>query len=303
MKNDANIGFIGLGNMGLPMAANLVKKGFHVQAFDLDKNAKARAEEKGIRFVEKAAVLAQDADVIITMLPESPDVEKVIIGEDGLKKYLKRGTIVIDMSSINPIVSQQIAVTLDAQSIESLDAPVSGGVSGATGGTLSIMVGGKRAVFDEAMPVFEAVGKTITYAGPHGSGQAIKLCNQIICALNIQAICEALALGRAFNLDLNILRQVLMGGSADSWMLRNLGEKMIDGDASAGFRIALQLKDLKTAFQAAYDLGVPLPGLGLVTNMYLEARAHGEDSNGNQALFTTYDRMSDQTKKRKTNRK
>lgn len=292
------IGFIGLGNMGLPMAANLVKNGFEVSAFDLNSNIQKAASEKGVAFAADIPSLAKSADVLITMLPDSPDVEEVVLGENGLMKHARPGTVIVDMSSINPLTSQKMAKALEDKGMDSLDAPVSGGVVGAINGTLSIMVGGNKGTFEKMTPVLKAMGKTITYVGPHGSGQAVKLCNQIICAINIQAICEAMALGRALDLDMNVMREVLMGGSADSWMLRNLGPKMIDGDDSAGFRIALQLKDLRTAFQTAFQLGVPLPGLGLATNLYLEARAHGEDSNGNQAMFRTYDRMSDQVNKR-----
>lgn len=298
MNTEVKIGFVGLGNMGLPMATNLVKSGFSVTAFDLSTKIKTIAVEKGIAFADSFMKLATTVDVLITMLPDSPDVEEVLLGEKGFIHYGKSSSVVIDMSSINPLSSQKIATELGKRGIQSLDAPVSGGVKGAIEGTLSIMVGGNEDIFDLVQPVLKAMGKTITYIGPNGSGQAVKLCNQIICAINIQAICEALALGRALNLDLNIMREVLMGGSADSWMLRNLGVKMIAGDDSAGFRIALQLKDLKTAFQTAFTLGIPLPGLGLVTNLYLESRAHQEDSKGNQALFRTYDRMSNQTDER-----
>jgi 2-hydroxy-3-oxopropionate reductase len=299
MKTKLKIGFIGLGNMGLPMAANLVKSGFFVSAFDLNVNIHKTATDNGIILTKDIASLAQDVDVFITMLPDSPDVEEVVLGEKGLIHYAKPKSILIDMSSINPLTSQKIAKALDEKGVDSLDAPVSGGVSGAISGKLSIMVGGDKKIFELVQPVLTSMGQTITYVGPHGSGQAVKLCNQIICAINIQAICEAMALGNALDLDLNVMQKVLMGGSADSWMLRNLAPKMIDDDSSAGFRIALQLKDLRTAFQTAFQLGVPLPGLGLVTNLYLEARAHQEDGNGNQALYCTYDRMANQTDKHK----
>lgn len=157
------------------------------------------------------------------------------------------------------------------------------------------MAGGDADAFAKAEPFFRAMGTTITHVGASGAGQTVKLCNQLICGINIQAICEALALGRASGIDLNLLRRVLLGGSAASWMLDKLGPSMIAGDVSAGFRIDLQLKDLRLVQEHAQALNVPLPGTALVTSQYVDARAHGEGSNGNQALFRVYDRMTNQT--------
>jgi 2-hydroxy-3-oxopropionate reductase len=175
-----------------------------------------------------------------------------------------------------------------------LDAPVSGGPAGAKAAKLAIMVGGAPDAFMRAKPILEVMGTTIIHVGESGAGQTVKACNQLICAMNIQAVCEGIALGRAAGLDVEKLREVLLGGAASSWMLQNLGPLILAKDDRAGFRIDLQLKDLRLANELAFELGVPLPGTALATNLYLEARAHGEGSNGNQAMFRVYDRMTSQ---------
>ncbi len=186
-----------------------------------------------------------------------------------------------------------MASALAAKSIFMLDGPVSGPI-GAKNAALSIMVGGERAAFERAEKVFKVMGATVTHVGAPGAGQTVKLCNQLVCAVNIQAVCEALALGRASGVDLDQMRDVLLGGSASSWMLDKLGPAMIAGDTSAGFRIDLMLKDLRLVLEMAGQKDVPLPATSLVTSQYVEARAHGEGSNGNQALFRVYDRMTGQ---------
>jgi 2-hydroxy-3-oxopropionate reductase len=196
------------------------------------------------------------------------------------------------MSTISPVAVRRIQADLKAAGSDFVDAPVSGGPIGAKNATLSIMAGGEPEAFARAEPYFKAMGTTITHVGAPGAGQAVKLCNQLICGINIQAICEAIALGRASGVDLEQLRNVLLGGSAASWMLDKLGPAMIAGDVGAGFRIDLMLKDLRLVQEQAQALSVPLPGTALVTGQYIEARAHGEGANGNQALFRVYDRMT-----------
>jgi len=203
---------------------------------------------------------------------------------------------VIDMSTIAPGAVRRMHADLARAGVAFIDAPVSGGPLGAKNAALSIMAGGDAAAFAQAYQFFSSMGTTITHVGGSGSGQTIKLCNQLICGINIQAICEALALGRAAGVDLHQLRKVLLGGSAASWMLDRLGEQMIEGDASAGFRIDLMLKDLRLVAQQAQESNVPLPATALVTSQYVEARAHGEGGNGNQGLFRVYDRMSGQAR-------
>jgi 2-hydroxy-3-oxopropionate reductase len=196
------------------------------------------------------------------------------------------------MSTISPVAVRRMHADLKAAGTDFIDAPVSGGPIGAKNATLTIMAGGEAAAFARAEPFFRGMGTTITHVGAPGAGQAVKLCNQLICGINIQAVCEAIALGRACGVDLEQMRSVLLGGSAASWMLDKLGPAMIAGDAGAGFRIDLMLKDLRLVQEQAQALSVPLPGTALVTSQYIEARAHGEGGNGNQALFRVYDRMT-----------
>jgi 2-hydroxy-3-oxopropionate reductase len=281
------IGFIGLGVMGAPMARNLVKAGHDVVVHN-----RSRREVDGAAWAESPRAVAEHADIVITMLPDSPQVEEVV-GE--LLAGARAGSLIVDMSTISPVAVRRIHADLQKIGVSFIDAPVSGGPLGAKNAALSIMAGGDAKAFAHAEPFFRAMGTTITHVGASGAGQTVKLCNQLICGINIQAICEALALGRASGLDLNLLRRVLLGGSAASWMLDKLGPAMIAGDVSAGFRIDLQLKDLRLVQEHAQALSVPLPGTALVTSQYVDARAHGEGNNGNQALFRVYDRMTNQT--------
>jgi 2-hydroxy-3-oxopropionate reductase len=295
-RDDANgrVGFIGLGTMGREMVLNLLRAGYAVRAYDVREEATAELVRHGADAARSPADAAEDADIVICMLPDTPQVEEVVYGQDGLKAHPPRGRLVVDMSTISPVAVRRMYADLEAIGVALLDAPVSGGPIGAKNATLSIMVGGDGEAFARAEPFLRAMGTTITHVGAAGAGQTVKLCNQLVCAINIQAICEALALGRASGIDLEQLRHVLLGGSAASWMLDKLGPAMIAGDPSAGFRIDLMLKDLRLVQEQALAHTVPLPATALVTSQYLEARAHGEGGNGNQALFRVYDRMSNQ---------
>lgn len=286
------VAFIGLGIMGRDMARNLLRAGYTVRVHDIDAQAVATLASEGGVAASSIADAANGADVAITMLPDTPQVEEVALGEGGLIGALPASAFYIDMSTIAPGATRRIHERLAGAGIGMLDAPVSGGPMGAKDATLSIMVGGDAADFARAEPYLRAMGTTVTHVGPAGAGQTVKLCNQLVCGINLQAICEALALARASGVDPNQMRDVLLGGSAASWMLDRLGEKMIEGDAAAGFRIDLMLKDLRLVQELARELSVPLPGTALVTTQYLDARAHGEGSNGNQALFRVYDRMT-----------
>jgi 2-hydroxy-3-oxopropionate reductase len=294
-KAEGRVGFIGLGTMGREMARNLIEAGCTVRAYDVRREAIDDLAALGAEAASSPADAARDADIAITMLPDTPQVEEVVYGEGGLLANPPRGRLLADMSTISPVAVRRMAADLKAAGIDMVDAPVSGGPIGAKNATLSIMAGGEADAFARARPFFAAMGTTINHVGAPGAGQAVKLCNQLICGINIQAICEAIALGRASGVDLNQLRQVLLGGSAASWMLDKLGQSMIDGETGAGFRIDLMLKDLRLVQEQALSLAVPLPGTALVTSQYLEARAHGEGTNGNQALFRVYDRMTNQS--------
>ena len=287
------VAFIGLGVMGRDMALNLGKAGFAVLAYDSRPEALAGLGEN-VRPARSVAEAAREADAVVTMLPDTPQVRDVLTGPGGVAENPPPGRLVIDMSTISPKATQEMAAALGERGIEMLDAPVSGGPKGAREAALSIMVGGPEGAFDRARPVLEAMGRTIVRVGDSGAGQTVKLCNQLVCAINLEAVCEAIALGRAAGLDLGKLREVLLGGAASSWMLQNLGPQILAKDPSAGFRIDLKLKDLRLVGEMAFELGVPLPGTALATSLLLEARAHGEGAHGNQALYRVYDRLTNQ---------
>ncbi len=287
------LAFIGLGVMGREMARHLISAGYPVRVFDISIDAVGALSEIGGISSSSVAEAVADAEIVISMLPNTPQVEDVVY-RNGILDHMPSGGIFIDMSTIAPEATRSMSTALAAKSISMLDGPVSGGPIGAKNAALSIMVGGERLAFDRAKTVLEVMGTSVAHVGTSGAGQTVKLCNQLVCAVNIQAVCEALALGRASGVDLDQMREVLLGGSASSWMLDKLGPAMIAGDASAGFRIDLMLKDLRLVLEMAGQKDVPLPATSLVTAQYVEARAHGEGSNGNQALFRVYDRMTGQ---------
>lgn len=294
MKNlKPTIGFIGAGNMGLPMIKNLIKKGFQLKVYDINPKITKRLDKDNIKTVNNLRAVANNK-FIISILPDTQNVESVFNTASGIISYLKPGTIVIDMSTISSSSAIEIGKVLQKQQIEFLDAPVSGGVKGALNANLSIMVGGKKDTYKKSLGILNSLGENVIYAGKLGMGQVFKMCNQIMVGSHIQSMCEAFALCKSKGGDLKLLKETLIGGSANSWMLENLGNDVINKNEHAGFRIDLQLKDLKLASEAAFESGVPLPGLSLVLALYLEARAHNEGKNGNQSLFKTYDRMSNQ---------
>lgn len=288
------VGFLGLGVMGREMARNLAQAGFTVRAFDIISGAGDSLRPFGVEIVSEISAVTSDADIVISMLPDTPQVEDIVRGPGGLLSNPPPGKLFVDMSTIAPEATRKLSQELLAVGVTMLDAPVSGGPIGAKRGTLSIMVGGDAGGFEQATPYLKAMGTTLNHVGASGAGQTVKLCNQLICGINIQAICEALALARAWNIDLPQMREVLLGGSAASWMLDKLGPAMIEGDVSAGFRIDLMMKDLRLVLEAAQKHPVPLPATALVATQYQNAQAYGEGSNGNQALFKVYDRLTGQ---------
>ena len=290
------IGFIGLGTMGRFMATNLVRAGFTVHGHDIVPGAAEALRPAGVIPAASVAAASAAADIVVTMLPDTPDVEAVVLGAGGLLENPPPGGLVVDMSTIAPGAVRAMHARLATRGVALLDAPVSGGPQGAEAASLSIMVGGDLAAVDRARPVLAALGTTIRHVGATGAGQTVKLCNQLVCGINLQAVCEAIALARASGVDLGQMREALLGGSASSWMLDRLGPAMIAGDTKAGFRIDLMLKDLRLVQEMARDLVVPLPGTALVTTQYLDAKAHDEGTHGNQALFRVYDRMTNQAR-------
>jgi 2-hydroxy-3-oxopropionate reductase len=290
-----NVAFIGAGVMGRPMIRNLLRAKVPVKVFDVAPEVRRSVAQEGIAVVDSLADAVAGSCIVVTMLPETSHVREVVLTKDGLLEHLASGSLLIEMSTISASTEIELGGMLGDRNIAMIDAPVSGGVVGAINGTLSIMVGGSEDAFTRAMPILQCVGSNIVHAGGLGMGQVFKMCNQLMVASHIQAMCEAFALARAYGADLAKLRDVLRCGAAGSWMLDNLGPAVLAKDDTAGFRIDLQLKDLKLAAEAAFDRGVPLPGLALATTLYLEARAHGEGHNGNQGLFRTFDRMTNQT--------
>ena len=293
-KKKFSIGFIGIGNMGLPMLKNLIKDGYDAIAFDQNTKINKKIEKENIKSVHNLRALS-NSDFIISMLPDTQNVESVFNDKTGINPFLKPGTIVIDMSTISSMSSIEIGKKLQKIQVEFLDAPVSGGVKGAMSAQLSIMVGGKKETYKKSKEILNSMGSNVIYAGKSGMGQVFKMCNQIMVGSHIQAICEAFALCKSKGGDLALLKKALISGSANSWMLENLGDLVIEKNVKAGFKIDLQLKDLKLASEAAFESGIPLPGLSLVLALYLEAKSHSEGKNGNQSLFKTYDRMTNQT--------
>jgi len=285
------VGFIGLGVMGKPMAMNLIRAGFTLIVWNRTRSKMNDLLKMGATGAESPRDVAERSDVIITMVSDSPDVEAVVLGKDGVIEGASKGQLVIDMSTISPEATRRIAAALAEKGVGMLDAPVSGGEIGAREGTLSIMVGGPRERFEEAQPILKAMGKRITYMGGSGMGQMAKLCNQVICTLNIQAVCEGLMLGAAGGLDLNGLLDVVTAGAANSWQLSNLGPKMVRRDFAPGFRIRHQLKDIRLALAAAAELKLPLPATGLVQQVFRAAEAGGLGDEGTQALVVGMEKL------------
>ncbi|MGB9725016.1 MAG: NAD(P)-dependent oxidoreductase [Nitrososphaeria archaeon] len=286
------IGFIGLGIMGKPMAKNLIKAGFPLTVWNRTASKMNELIEMGAKGASSPKEVAEKSNVIITMLTDSPDVEEVILGPSGVIEGVKKGSIVIDMSTISPKVARKIASRLAEVGVEMLDAPVTGGEIGAINATLSIMVGGNYETFQKCLPIFQALGKRVTYMGPNGNGQITKLCNQIMCVMNLQGVCEGLILAAKAGLDLDKLLEVLTGGAANSWMLSNLGPKMVKGDMEPGFKIATQQKDLRLVLETAAELNVPLPGTAIVQQMFRIAEAEGLSEKGTQALIKAMEKIA-----------
>ncbi len=289
------IGFIGLGIMGRPMAANLMRAGHDLF---LKSGSRPVAEDlvsAGGRVCESARAVAEQADVIITMVPDTPQVEAVLFGPAGVAEGLSPGKLVIDMSSISPIATKDLARRINERGCDYLDAPVSGGEVGARAASLTIMVGGPEAAFARAMPLFEAMGKTITLVGGNGDGQTTKVANQIIVALNIEAVAEALVFAAKAGADPARVRQALMGGFAASRVLEVHGERMVKGTFDPGFRIELHQKDLNLALQGARTLGVPLPNTATAQELFNTCAAQGGQGWDHSAMVRALELMANRT--------
>lgn len=286
------IGFIGLGIMGRGMSRNLLKAGFEVCVWNRTASRMDALVEAGATPGASPANVAANCDVILTCVSDTPDVEAVILGENGVIEGIKPDALVIDMSTISPQATQTIAAQLNEKGAFMLDAPVSGGSEGAEKGTLSIMVGGDAAQFDRAMPVFNAMGKTITHVGGQGAGQMVKLVNQILVVGNMLAVGEALLFAQAGGLDLQKTLDAISQGAAGSWMLSHRGPQVIRRDWRPGFMIDLQQKDVRLALRAADAMGVPLVGTSLIFNLYRTLQARGLGAEGNHALVKALEELA-----------
>jgi 2-hydroxy-3-oxopropionate reductase len=287
------IGFIGLGIMGKPMAHNLLKAGYSLIVFDRNHETTAELVAKGASSTRDMKEIAAQSDVVITMLPDSPQVEAVLTSPGGVLDGVHEGLIVIDMSTISPVVTKQVATRLGERGIAMLDAPVSGGDKGAIAGTLSIMVGGDEEVFSRCLPILQALGKTIVYVGKSGSGQVVKACNQIVVALTIEAVSEALVLGAKSGVDPAKILQVLGGGLAANKVMELRGEGMLNHNFTPGFRIRLHHKDLGIALATGRAFGVPLPVTALVDQMLGTLEIDGRGELDHSALLTHLEDLAD----------
>ena len=287
----ARIGFIGLGIMGAPMAQHLLTGGHKLYLHDV-KNPPYSLIEGGATVCTSAAEVAMRADIIITMVPDTPHVDAVLFGEEGVAKGLKAGSIVVDMSSISPIETKKFAKKINALGCDYLDAPVSGGEVGAKAASLTIMVGGPEAAFEKVKPLFELMGKNITLVGGNGDGQTTKVANQIIVALNIQAVAEALLFASKAGADPARVRQALMGGFANSRILEVHGERMVKRTFNPGFRIELHQKDLNLALQGAKAMGVSLPNTAQAQELMNACAANGLAGLDHSALCRAIEIMS-----------
>jgi 2-hydroxy-3-oxopropionate reductase len=286
------IGFIGLGIMGKPMSKNLLKAGYKLVVLDLNRSAVDELVSLG---AEKAATPKEVADIceyIITMLPDSPEVKEVVLGKNGLIEGLKAGSVLIDMSSISPIVSRELSHKLEEKGVEMLDAPVSGGEPKAIEGTLSVMVGGKRDVFNKCYPILKSMAASVVHTGSIGAGNVTKLANQIIVALNIAAMSEALVLAGKAGVEPELVYQAIRGGLAGSTVLDAKAPLVMDRKFKPGFRIRLHIKDLKNALDTSHEIGVPLPLTSAVMEIMQALRVDdmGEDDHG--SLIRYYEKLA-----------
>ena len=289
----ATLGFIGVGIMGKPMAGHLLAAGHTVYTYDLVPEPVKELCSKGAIACGCCREIAEKSDVIFIIVPDTPDVEAVLYGENGLVEGLRSGSIVVDMSSISPIATKEFAAKLGNLGVEMLDAPVSGGQVGAENATLSIMVGGKPEVFAKIKPYFELMGKNIVHVGGNGDGQTCKVANQIVVALTIEAVSEALLFASKAGADPAKVRQALMGGFAHSRILELHGERMIKRTFDPGFRIRLHQKDLNLALQSARNLGLSLPNTATAQELFNAVAAHGGSDLDHSAMVLALEALAD----------
>ncbi|RJO65999.1 MAG: NAD(P)-dependent oxidoreductase [Myxococcales bacterium] len=305
MHSIKNVGLVGTGLMGAPMARNLLKTGFSVTVYSRTKSKAQAVLDAGATWVDSPCEVAARSQALISCVPDSPDVEAVYLADNGICAGIQPETVAIDMSTVSPETARKVDAAVRGKHAAFLDAPVSGGKTGAEAGTLAIMIGGDEDAFERAMPVLKAVGKTIVHCGPCGAGQLTKLCNQIICGLNLLAVSEAMVFAKKVGLDQKIMLKVVSSGAAASWAVENLASRMERRDFAPMFKIDHQQKDLKIALDTARSPGsvrlhdhdplatpVPLPGTALVHQLLAANQAAGEGLEGTQALLKTLERLA-----------
>lgn len=278
--------------MGAPMAGHLLAAGHRVTVYNRTKSKAEGLLHRGAGWAASPREAAAEAEVVFVCVNDTPDVERVVLGEEGILPVARPGLIVVDHSTISPTATQAMAKALEQQGAWFLDAPVSGGDVGARNGTLAIMVGGEAGAFERVRPLLERLGKTITHCGPSGYGQLTKLVNQILVSGTLLAVCEALTFAAKNGLDVHKTLGVVSAGAANSWQLGNLGPKMVAGDFAPGFMIDLMQKDLRLVMHAAQESGVALPATSLVHHLFTAAQAAGHGKSGTQALFTVIERLA-----------
>ena len=288
------IGFVGTGIMGAPMARNAMKAGFAVTVTNRTLSRAEPLTKDGATVVKTPREVAARSDIVVTMVPHTPDVDAAVFGPDGVAAGAREGLLLIDMSTISPALTREFAehAAKNRPPFHTLDAPVSGGEIGAIEARLSIMIGGDATDVKRAMPLFEALGKTVVHIGDHGAGQACKLANQIAVAINNLGVSEALVFAASQGIDLEKTRQVIAGGAGSSWAMQNYAPKMLAGDFRAGFMIDLQQKDLRLVLDNAFADHISLPGAALVHELYNALQKDGGGREGNHALIKVIERLS-----------
>jgi 2-hydroxy-3-oxopropionate reductase len=286
------IGFIGLGLMGKPMARNLLRAGYPLVVYNRSQAPMVELQTDGASLAASPQEVAQQVDVLITCVSDSPDVEAVVLGNNGVIAGARPGMLYIDMSTIAPAISRKVYAALKAKEVDALDAPVSGGDIGAQQGTLSIMVGGDESAFQRALPILQVMGKNIVYIGESGAGQVTKACNQIVVALTLQAVAEALTLAKKSGVDAARVREALLGGFAQSRILEVHGKRMLDSSFEPGFKLNLHRKDMNIVLQTGRELSLPLLGAAQVTTLMDALLAQGKGDLDNAALITLYELLT-----------
>lgn len=286
------VGFIGLGIMGQPMAGHILQAGYPFTVYNRTRSRTEDLASRGARVADSPAQVAETSEIIITIVSDSPDVEAVVAGPKGILEGIRQGSIVVDMSTISQDVERKLDAQLKSKGCTLVDAPVSGGDVGARNATLAIMVGGEEGAFERVRSILETMGKTITYCGPVGCGQLAKLCNQILVAVNLLAVSEALVFAKKNGLDPQTMIDAIQGGAAGSWQLANLGPRIVKRDFAPGFMVDLVQKDLRIVLAMAASAGSPLPATALVHQLFRSAQAHGDGREGTQSLARVLERLS-----------